>query len=98
MDFCDPNSSMLGAELAYDPKIKFVTLLKYYNFVLGYTSMQRFQNAIQLRSNIPHEIGTLHYRYDLETKLALVMNTKVVPSDILNMLEAFSRFHNHSIH
>jgi len=42
MDFCDPNSSMLGAELAYDPKIKFVTLLKYYNFVLGYTSMQRF--------------------------------------------------------
>ena len=42
MDFCDPNSSMLGVELAYDPKIKFVTLLKYYNFVLGYTSMQRF--------------------------------------------------------
>jgi len=42
MDFCDPNPSMLGAELAYDPKIKFVTLLKYYNFVLGYTSMQRF--------------------------------------------------------
>ena len=44
-DFCDPISSMLGAELAYDPKIKFVTLLKYYNFVLGYTSMQRFQKC-----------------------------------------------------
>ena len=28
MDFCDPNSSMLGAELAYDPKIKVVALLK----------------------------------------------------------------------
>ena len=31
------------------------------------------------------EIDVLHNRYDLETKLALVMNTKVVPSDILNM-------------
>ena len=86
MDFCDPNSSMLRAELAYDSKIKFVTFLKYYNFVLGCTYMQRFKNAIQLWSNIPHEIGTLHYRYDLETKLALVMNTKVVTSDSLNML------------
>ena len=36
---------------------------------------------MQLQSNIPHEIVTLHYRYDLETKLALVMNTKVVPSE-----------------
>ena len=41
-DFCDPNSSMLGAELAYDPKIKVVTLLMYYNFVLGCTAMQSF--------------------------------------------------------
>ena len=41
-DFCDPISSMLGAKLAYDPKIKVVTLLKYYNFVLGWTSIQSF--------------------------------------------------------
>ena len=30
---------MLGAELAYDPKTKVVTLLEFYNFVLGYTAM-----------------------------------------------------------
>ena len=42
VDFYDPNSSMLGAELAYDPKIKVVTLLEFYNFVLGYISMQSF--------------------------------------------------------
>ena len=40
IDFCDPNSSMLGAELAYDPKIKVVTLLEFYNFILGCTAMQ----------------------------------------------------------
>ena len=40
VDTCEPNSSMLGAKLAYDPKIKVVTLLEFYNFVLGYTAMQ----------------------------------------------------------
>ena len=40
-----------------------------------------------------HEIDGLHYSYDLETKLALVMNTKVVPSDILNMFEVLLRSH-----
>ena len=69
---------MLGAEVAYDPKIKVVTLLKFYNFVLGCTSMQSFKNASQLQSNMQLEIDDLYYRYDLETKLALVMNTKVV--------------------
>ena len=34
-----------------------------------------------------HEIDDLHYSYGLETKLALVMNTKVVPCDILNMFK-----------
>ena len=42
VDNCDPISSMLGAELAYDPKIKVVTLLEFYNFVLGYIAMQSF--------------------------------------------------------
>ena len=42
IDFCDPNSSMLGAELDYDPRIKVVTLLQFYNFVLGCITMQSF--------------------------------------------------------
>ena len=42
VESCEPNSSMLGAELAYDPKIKLVTLLEFYNFVLGYIAMQSF--------------------------------------------------------
>ena len=76
---------MLEAELAYDPKIKVVALLKYYNFALVHTSMQRLYDIVQPRSNIPLSNDDLHYNYDLETKLALVMNTKVVHSDILNM-------------
>jgi len=34
---------------------------------------------------------------DLETKLALVMNTKVVPCDILNLFKVFLRFHKQFI-
>ena len=78
---------MLGAELAYDPKIKVVTLLEFYNFVLGCTAMQTIYAIVQLKSNIHHENGNLHYNHDLETKLALVMNTKVVPCDILSMFK-----------
>ena len=44
------------------------------------------------------EIDDLHYSYDLETKLALVMNTKVVPYDILKMFKVLLRFHQHFIH
>ena len=84
---------MLGAELSYDPKIKVVTLLEFYNFALGYTTMQTFYDIVQPRSNIPLENDDLLYIYDLETKLALVMNTKVIPSDILNMFKVFLRFH-----
>ena len=51
--------------------------------------MQTIYAIVQLRSNIHHENDILHYRYDLETKLALVMNTKVVPCDILNMFKVF---------
>ena len=89
---------MLGAELAYDPKIKVVTLLKYYNFVLGCIAMQTLYAIVHLRSNIHHENGNLHYNHNLETKLALVMNTKVVPYDILNMFRVFLRSHKLLIH
>ena len=44
--------------------------------------------------NIQLENGDLHYNYDLETKLALVMNTKVVPCDILNMFKVLLGSHN----
>ena len=87
----------LGTELAHDPKIKVVALLKYYNFDLVYTSMQRLYDIVQPRSNIRLSNDDLLYNYDLETKLALVMNTKVVHSDILNMLKVFLRFHKHFI-
>ena len=40
----------LGTELAHDPKIKVVALIKYYNFVLVYTSMQRLYDIVQPRS------------------------------------------------
>ena len=49
--------------------------------------MQRFYDIVQPRSNIPLSNGDLHYNYGLETKLALVMNTKVVHNDILNMFK-----------
>ena len=60
--------------------------------------MQTLYAIVKLRSNIHHENGNLHYRYDLETKLALVMNTKVVPSDILNRFRVLLRSHKHFIH
>jgi len=85
----------LGTKLAQDPKIKVVTLLEFYNFALGYTTMQTFYDIVQPRSNIPLENNDLLYIYDFETKLALAMNTKVVPSDIINMFKVFLRFHNH---
>ena len=60
--------------------------------------MQTIYAIVQLRSNIQLENESLHYNHDLETKLALVMNTKVVPSDILNRFKVLLRFHNHFIH
>ena len=39
-NFCEPNSSMLGAKLVNDPKIKVVPHIKNYNFALVTTSMQ----------------------------------------------------------
>ena len=89
---------MLGVELAYDPKIKVVAQLKYYNFDLVNTSMQSFYDLVQIRSNMPLSNDDLHYIYVLVTKLALVMNTKVVHNDILNMFKLFIRSHKHFIH
>ena len=51
---------MLGAELAYDPKIKVVALLKYYNFALVNTSMQSLYDIVQTRSNILLSNDGLH--------------------------------------
>ena len=51
---------MLGAELAYDPKIKVVSLIKYYNFALVHTSMQRLYDIVQTMSNIPLSHDDLH--------------------------------------
>ena len=41
--------------------------------------MQRLYDIVQTRSNIQLKIDELHNNNDLETKLALVMNTKVDP-------------------
>ena len=60
--------------------------------------MQTLYAIVQFRSNIQLENGRLHYNHDLETKLALVMNTKVVPCYILNMFKVLLRFHTHFIH
>ena len=60
--------------------------------------MQRLYDMVQTRSNISLSNDDLHYNYDLETKLTLVMNTKVVHSDILNMFKVFLRSHKHFIH
>ena len=60
--------------------------------------MQTLYDIVQPRSNIPLSNDDFHYNYDLETKLALVMNTKVVHSDILNMFNVFLRSHKHFIH
>ena len=59
-DFYEPNPSMLGAKLAYDPKIKVFALIKYYNFALVHTSMQRLYDMVQTRSNMPLSNDDLH--------------------------------------
>ena len=89
---------MLGAELVHDPKIKVVPLIKYYNFALVIATMQSIYDIVQTRSNIPLSNDDLHYIYVLETNIALVMSTKVVHSDMLNMFNVFLRSHKHFIH
>ena len=60
--------------------------------------MQRLYDIVQTRSNIQLKFDDLHNINDLETKLALVMNTKIVSYAILNMFKVFPRFHTHFIH
>jgi len=88
---------MLGAKLVYDTNIKVVPLIKYYNFALVTTYMQSLYHIVQTRSNLLHLNDGIHFNYDLVTKLALAMNTKVVHNDILNMFKLFLRSHNHFI-
>ena len=89
---------MLGAKLVYDPKIKVVALLKYYNFALVTTSMQGLYHIVQTWSNMLHSNDGIHLNYGLVTKLPLTMNTKVVHNDLLNMSKLFVRSHNHFMH
>ena len=89
---------MLGAKLVYDPKIKVVPLIKYYNFGLVTTSMQGLYDIVQTRSKLLYSNDGIHLNYDLVTKLALAMNTKVVHKDTLNMFKLLLRSHNHFIH
>ena len=60
--------------------------------------MQTLYAIVQLRSNIQLENESLHYNHDLEAKLVQVMNTKVIPYDILNMFRVPQRSHKHFIH
>ena len=60
MDFCELKKAKLCTELAYDPKIKVVHLIKYYNFDLVNTSMQSLYDIIQTRSNILLSNDGLH--------------------------------------
>ena len=89
---------MLGAKQVYDPKIKVVPLIKYYNFALVTTSMQGIYHMVQTWSNTLHSKDGLYMNYDLVTNLALTMNTKVVHNDLLNMFKLFLRSHKHFIH
>ena len=60
--------------------------------------MQIFYDIVQLRSIMQLENESLHYNRDLEAKWVQVMNTKVVPCDILNMFKVLLRSHKHFIH
>ena len=60
--------------------------------------MQTLYAIGQLRSNMQLENDSLHYNHDLEAKLVQVMNTKIVPYDIINMFRVPLRFHKHFIH
>ena len=88
---------MLGAKLAYDPKIKVVPLIQHCNFTLVHTSMQGLYHTVQTWSNLLHSNDDLYLNYDLVNKLALAMNTKVAHNDMLNMFKLLIRSHYHFI-
>ena len=60
--------------------------------------MQTLYAIVQLGSNIQLENGKLHYNHDLEAKWVQVINTKVVPYDIINMFKVLLRSHKHFMH
>ena len=60
MDFCELKKTKLCTELAHDPKIKVVAVLKYYNYALVNTSMQSLYDIVQTRSNTPLSNDGLH--------------------------------------
>ena len=60
--------------------------------------MQTLYAIVQLRSNMQLENGNLHYNHDLEANWVQVMNTKVVPYDIISMLKVLLGSHKHFIH
>ena len=60
--------------------------------------MQIFYAIVQLRSIMQLENDSLHCNHDLEANWVQVMNTKVVPYDILNMFEVLLRSYKHFIH
>ena len=89
---------MLCSKLGLDPKIKVVTQVKYYNFAYGCTATQTIYIIVQLRSTMQLENDNLHYNHDLEANLVPVMNTKVVPCDILSMFKVLLGSHMHFTH
>ena len=60
--------------------------------------MQTIYAIIQLRSNMQLENDSLHYNHDLEANWVQVMNTKVVPCDILDILKVLLGPHKHFTH
>ena len=60
--------------------------------------MQIIYAIVQLRSSLQLENDSLHYNHDLEANWVQVMNTMVVPYDILNMYKVLLRSHKHFIH
>ena len=60
--------------------------------------MQTLYAIDQFWSNMQLENDILHYNHDLEANLVQVMNTKVVPYDILNMFKVPLWSHKHFIH
>ena len=60
--------------------------------------MQTLYAIVQLRSSMQLENDSLHYNHDLEIDWVQVMNTKVIPCDILDMLKVLLGSHKQFIH
>ena len=60
--------------------------------------MQTLYTIVRLRSNMQLENDSLHYNHDLKANWVQVVNTKVVPYDILGLLKVLLGSHKHFIH